>query len=322
MSTPFSPLFTLRSYPWSTWKAVKQTRFLNPQYEDDGATYTVWGYDGFELHTTTIWKGMVPPGVVDGGYSQAQNDADKADFEAGYLPSANKPLALTATQLTGYVTTSNATTTAVRATAYAEPAANAQRSLASSSASDTAAGTGARQVRVTYYDATLATRASEVVTLNGTTPVNLVATAVCFIEKMEVVAVGAGGGNAGTVTLFGATAGGGGVVGTIAPSDNQTNWCHHYIGVGVLANVLAMTCGNKGASSGAVTLRRNVPTDPTKPDLVITPQLRVPAGDSRALSFVGAPLPVVGPAKLVLYVQQDAASGSNAWFAGLGYQEV
>jgi len=55
----------------------------------------------------------------------------------------------------------------VRATTYTEQTVNAQRSFASSSASDTGAGTGAQQVTLTYYDATGAGPFTEVVTLAG-----------------------------------------------------------------------------------------------------------------------------------------------------------
>lgn len=127
----------------------------------------------------------------------------------------------------------------MRATTYNEPAVAAQRSLASANANDSAAGTGARTVRITYYDNVGAGPFTEVVTLNGTTPVNTVATTIRFIESMEVVTAGALGANAGVITLYAATAGGGGVVGTLgyatlipATGDNRTYWGHHYVASG------------------------------------------------------------------------------------------
>jgi hypothetical protein len=55
----------------------------------------------------------------------------------------------------------------VRSTPYVEPAAAGQRSLASTNANDTALGTGARKVRISYYDNTLSTLKFEDVTLEA-----------------------------------------------------------------------------------------------------------------------------------------------------------
>jgi hypothetical protein len=100
----------------------------------------------------------------------------------------------------------------MRATTYTEPTSAAQRSLASASANDAAAGTGGRTVKITYYDGAGAGPLTETVTLNGTSAVNTVATNIQFIEKMEVVTVGSLGANAAAITLYGSTGGGGGVV--------------------------------------------------------------------------------------------------------------
>ena len=53
----------------------------------------------------------------------------------------------------GDVTSTTTTIKTVERTTYTEQTTNAQRSFASSSANDTAAGTGARTIKITYYDA-------------------------------------------------------------------------------------------------------------------------------------------------------------------------
>jgi hypothetical protein len=145
----------------------------------------------------------------------------------------------------------------MRATAYTEPAAAAQRSLGSSSASDTAAGVGARTVRITYFDNTGAGPFTEIVTLNGVTPVNTVATTIRFIEKMEVVTAGSTLVNVGTITLFGAAAGAGGTVGTIgignivaAVGDNTTLWAHHYCPVLYTCKLSVLVVSAQSGGSG------------------------------------------------------------------------
>ena len=145
----------------------------------------------------------------------------------------------------------------MRSTAYTEPAAAAQRSLGSSSASDTAAGVGARTVRITYFDNTGAGPFTEIVTLNGVTPVNTVATTIRFIEKMEVVTAGSTLVNVGTITLFGAAAGAGGTVGTIgignivaAVGDNTTLWAHHYCPVLYTCKLSVLVVSAQSGGSG------------------------------------------------------------------------
>lgn len=229
---------------------------------------------------------------------------------------------LVTTNQPGYVTTSTTTTTAVRGTIYTEQVAGAQRSIVSSSANDASAGTGARKVLITYYNSTLTALNTELVTLNGVTPVNTTNTDICFIEKMEVQDVGSVNGNVGTISLFTTTGGGGSVIGSIAPGDNQTNWCHHYVLSNVQACITYVQGGVNGASSGSITLRKSQPSAAVaQAELVIIPQLRVASGPSNQFSFLAAPIVVNGPARITLYAQQDAASDTNTWYAGFAFYE-
>ncbi len=224
--------------------------------------------------------------------------------------------------ISGYGATSNTTRVSILATPYTEQLTNAQRSISSSNANDTSAGTGARVVQVTYYDQTMAGPFTENVTLNGTSAVNTVGTNICFIESMRVITVGTLGNNQGTITLFIATAGAGGTIGTIAVNDNQTNWCHHYVATGKTLFLDQIMCANQGISNGNVTVLKTSPTIANTPDLVITPQIRVAAGNMTNDPIFEAPVRVVGPARIILQVKQDASSGTSNWFAGFGYQEV
>jgi hypothetical protein len=80
------------------------------------------------------------------------------------------------------------------------PAGGIQMRIASSSASDAAAGTGARTVMLVYLNASYAP-CYETITLNGTTPVNTVATNILRVQDLHVVTIGSGAGNAGVITL-------------------------------------------------------------------------------------------------------------------------
>jgi hypothetical protein len=99
MAVQFSSLLTIRATTWTSFKTVLGNKKIVMQWDDDGAVYTIWGYDFPEVHCCTIWKGTVPDGVIAGGYSQSQNDADKADFEsASYKPKGNKTVTPTSSE--------------------------------------------------------------------------------------------------------------------------------------------------------------------------------------------------------------------------------
>lgn len=72
--------------------------------------------------------------------------------------------------------------------------------IASASANDTAAGTGARTVRATLVNTSFV-QSTEDLTLNGQTSVNLVTTNVLSIQKIEVLTAGSGLSNAGIIRI-------------------------------------------------------------------------------------------------------------------------
>lgn len=97
MAMAFSPNYTVRNYTWTVWKTIWSSKSLIHQYDDDGLTYTIYGYDGPEVIVCTIWKGEVPYTVIANGYTQVQNDLDKADFVTNYLSTANTIIGTTST---------------------------------------------------------------------------------------------------------------------------------------------------------------------------------------------------------------------------------
>jgi len=196
----------------------------------------------------------------------------------------------------------------MRATVYTEPVSAAQRSVSSSSASDAAAGTGARTLRITYYDGAGAGPLTEDITLNGTTAVNTVATNIRFIESIAVLTVGSGGANVGTITLFGSTAGGGGTVGTIgigniltAVGDNRTLWAHHYVATAFTASLATLVVGAQSGGSGTSArffVRSSQPLVTNTVELIVGDVLLVQGAFTRQFQFY--PL-VAGFARLTAY---------------------
>lgn len=80
------------------------------------------------------------------------------------------------------------------------PAGGIQMSFVSTSANDTLAGTGAQKVHIHYLDSSYNDQ-TEIVNLNGVTPVNTVATNILRINAMHVSQAGTGGVSAGSISL-------------------------------------------------------------------------------------------------------------------------
>jgi hypothetical protein len=78
--------------------------------------------------------------------------------------------------------------------------AGAQMSFVSSSADDSASGTGLRTLAVGYIEHSTLTAKTEIVAMNGNTPVLSVATNIRFINSLTMLSAGSGGKNAGAIT--------------------------------------------------------------------------------------------------------------------------
>lgn len=211
----------------------------------------------------------------------------------------------------GDVTTSATTQVVIQRTAYTEQTTNAQRSILSGNANDTAAGTGARTVTITYYDQTGVGPLTEIVTLNGITAVNTTNTNICFIEKIQVTTVGSTGSNVGTLTLKAATAGGGATIGTISPTDNQTFWCHHYVATGKTCNITGISASHNGTtvgSGGVFILKQKLINVANTVELQVSDFVRLYGQSSTFSRVYQSPIKVTGPARLFIYLIPETAS--------------
>lgn len=212
----------------------------------------------------------------------------------------------------GYTGTAAAASKVIRATVYTAPGTNAQRSIVSTSASDAAAGVGARTVKITYMDVTGAGPFTETVTLNGVTAVNTVSTTMAFIERIDVLTVGTTGSNVGTINLQTLINGGGTTIWSIAVGDNQTNGVHHYVPVGKTCYVLLLE-GAATITAGQISINVlnpiNAVVAQTQPDTTIR----------HGIVHVSRPFPVplatTGPALIFMNTRPDAATASTT-FAG------
>lgn len=80
-------------------------------------------------------------------------------------------------------------------------ASGVQMSFVSSSANDTAVGTGLRTLIMSYIEQTTLLSKTESITMNGTTPVLSVATNIRFINSLTMTSAGSGATNAGDITV-------------------------------------------------------------------------------------------------------------------------
>lgn len=204
----------------------------------------------------------------------------------------------------------------VRGTAYVAQAAAAQRSIVSTSALDTAAGTGARTVTINYLDSNMVLK-QETIALNGITPVNTVNVDIRYIESMVVATSGTDFTNDGAINLMTGLAGAGTIWAAMAALDGATFYCHHYVPAGVTCYVLKHTgCGTLAAGRTLLI----VAGDPR----VVGPLQQVGdiilhlAGGSEDHDY-RVPLVVVGPNLIIARENPVASAAGNLAYASIDY---
>jgi hypothetical protein len=167
-----------------------------------------------------------------------------------------------------------------------------------------------RTARITWMNVTGATVGTEDVTLNGTTPVNLVTATKCFIEKIEGLTYGSGGVNAGVISLFTGAGGGGTLVGTIAAGNNRTFWAHHYVQTGKTCNVTSVFHGNSATVSGGTSLAvlRKKAIGANTGEVQCSDFIRIAGAVNSLPRNYGSVVQVEGPSRIVMYVTTSAAA--------------
>lgn len=208
-----------------------------------------------------------------------------------------------------YVVTASTTPTTLRATVYTEPSSAQQMELVSSSASDSSAGTGSRIVRVIYYDGSMNGPFTEDITMNGTTPVDTVATNIRFIDSIVSLTVGSNGTNVGTISLRNTA--GSQTFGTIAIGDGRTYWGHHYVGVDKKCFIERLILGCTG-NNGLVMLRSSEVLTSDSFDRQFTSSIRVVNAQPSQVYDMN-PIYVNGPCRITLYWDADSATSATCY---------
>lgn len=224
---------------------------------------------------------------------------------------AGSSSAVTSSLETGYVATAARTRVPVRATTYTEQSTNTQRSIVSANAADSAAGTGARTVTLTWLDQNFNGPYSETITLNGTTPVNTVATNICYIQEMRVATAGSGGQNAGVISLKAATSGGGTTIASIATGDNRIFYAMHYVPDGKITYITGISVSHDGTvvgSGGVFTILAKNLSIPNSVETQISDFIRQYGQSSNTFRSWGTAIKVTGPARIQVYVTPESSS--------------
>jgi hypothetical protein len=217
----------------------------------------------------------------------------------------------------GQIVTAATTRVQVLGTTYTEQSTNGRRSISSSSGSDTAAGTGARTVKITYYDQNMNGPYVETVALSGTGAVVTQATNICFIESLVVVTAGSGRTNAGVISLYVNTAGNGTVIASIAASASITLFAHHYISAGRAAYITQMSASVSANAAVINLVRRNF----NGVDVQVGDTIRPVSTNASVIRTYSQPLCVTGPARIVMFATPSAAT-STTTYASFDYYEV
>lgn len=211
-----------------------------------------------------------------------------------------------------YAGTSGTTRTIVNGSIYTEPTDAVQRSVTSTNANDTAAGTGARTVRIRYFKGDGTGPFVENITLNGTIAVNTVATDIRFLESMEVLTVGSNGTNVGNIRLHNSTGGAGGWMGSINAGENRTYMGHHYIGTNKKGYLNKIIVGGTGTGYTLTVLKKN-PFVSGSAEVQIMGAIRVPNNDTKVIDLSQHPLTFDGFTRITCYVNGDRATKGTVW---------
>lgn len=197
------------------------------------------------------------------------------------------------------------------------PASGLQMAIASTSAADSAAGTGIRSLEIHYLDNTLEER-YETVVLNGTTPVNTVATNIRFVQCMHISTYGSGKAAAGNITL----SSGGTTYSYIAVGGVRCSSSVRMVPVGKRLIVTSFYGGSTSGAAGAKTiLRLATPSFAGHDyiqDSIFIPLATASFQDSSAGITITAPLVFsAGQAFGLIFESDKAATISGAWFGWL-----
>lgn len=195
--------------------------------------------------------------------------------------------------------------------------AGVQMAVVSTNAADTAAGTGVRSVEIHYLDANLAEQV-EIVTLNGVTPVNTVATDIRFINCMHMLTYGSGKAAAGNISA----SNGGTTYSRLVAGKRRCSSSARMVPAGKVLMLKSMAAGSASGAGAAKSIIRLVTTvlgnnDFTDDGLMI-PHAGISLQDGAETLTMDMPFPIAGGTIVAMECDTDKAATIDAgWFGWL-----
>lgn len=258
------------------------------------------------------------------GASTAANQATANTSLASIDSKLTAPLSVTQTEAKnawlsfGRVATAATTTVPVMETGFTYTGTNVSAFIASGSANDTLAGTGAQKIKITYFKADGSGPFTETDNMQGTTGFFSTNT-MAFIERAEVVQVGSGGVNAGAINI--ANLAPLSTMANIAVGENETYYAHHFVPLGKTGYITGFNYGSTATAAGQggiFSMKRQLIPLATNPKLSVAGDLSLVGTSSEENIKFMTPIVVVGPAIITTNVTPDSATANtfNAFIEG------
>lgn len=261
------------------------------------------------------------------GASTAANQTTANTSLASIDSKLTAPLSVTETQdpnpfhRSGNVSTAATTQTRIMETAFTYTGSNVTPFIASGSANDTLAGTGAQKITITYYKADGSGPFTDTENMQGVTGF-FAASTMAFIEKVQVTQVGSGGVNAGQILISNLAPLS--TMAAIAAGENETFYCHHFVPLGKTAHITQFSYGSEATAvgqGGTFTLRKQSIPLASNPALAVTGDLYLVGTSSTDGIIFPTPIVVVGPAVIFGLITPDSAT-ANTFTALIGGYEL
>lgn len=309
------------SSPQSTFRMQTVYHVFPPKPSSHRIDEVLTSQNDAELVKAVI-TGKVGTGPLSGSYLNVAVDDQGRFVTAGASAASSR-----AGFVFGKVDVSTQATALIEHTTYTEQSSNARRSLVSVSGSDTLAGTGARVIKITYYDVSGSGPKFDYVSMGGLTPVNTNVTDICFVERMEVVNAGSYTTNIGNIFLKTSVNGTGSNVGSINGSAGQTFWAHHYVASGSICYITGLFGGkqnNTSAGSGGTFIVKAQQIGTLVSGTVneqISDFVSVYGQANGLLRLYSTPIQVDGPTRLQVYVMPESAL-TTTYLGSIDFYEI
>lgn len=236
------------------------------------------------------------------------------------------PLSITPTQQpnpwfhSGDVATASTAQAIVMRTSFTYTGSNVYGYIASNSANDTLAGTGAQKITITYFKADGSGPFTETDNLQGLTGI-YTANTMAFIQSVVVSQVGSGGTNVGTILVSNLSPLS--TMASINPGDSETYYCHHIVPLGKTAYITDFLFGSATTSAGQggrFFVKKQALPQSSNAVLNAAGTMAL-VGTSSTQNILLSPIKIVGPSLITVQLIPDSAT-ANTFYASMGGYEI